>query len=92
MFTIQKIMALIAVLSAVWAAYRFIGNLRQKSVAQQGSRNQHYKEPKSKGPNKAKVQKTLECQRCGSYVVAGTRPSCDNHQCPFPVRKSSSES
>jgi hypothetical protein len=94
MFTFQKLAALIAVIGVVLAAYRFISKLETASKPKQvkkASWFQRANKPtsKAKKPRVPAAEKTIECQRCGTYFVAGTRPVCDDHQCPFPMRESS---
>jgi len=66
MFSLSKILALAAIIGAVFAAYRLIARLQ----ARQG-----------KGPRrtakKPRVENMTRCPRCGSYVADGA-----DHDCP----------
>ena len=92
MFTLQKLVALIAVLGAVLAAYRFISRLESATKPKTAKKTSWFERakpaPKKKrAPNIPAAEKTIECERCGTYFVAGTKPICDDKQCPFPMRE-----
>jgi hypothetical protein len=93
MFTLQKVIALIAVLSAVWGAYKFLGKMQQATSAKSKLKTAKFKKPtKPVKENDKPAERTIECQKCGTYFVAGSRPTCDDRQCPFPMKVRSSES
>ena len=92
MFTLQKLVALIAVLGAVLAAYRFISRLETATKPKEQKKASWFnrvkvRTAKSQRPKVPAAEKTIECQRCGTYFVAGTKPVCDDKQCPFPMRE-----
>ena len=66
MFSLSKILALAAIIGAVFAAYRFIGRLQ----ARQG-------EAPRRAAKKLRVEDMTRCPRCGSYVAVGA-----DHDCP----------
>ncbi len=94
MFTFQKLAALLAVLGAVLAAYRFLSKLENTTKPKKVKKTGWFANVKKSAAQASKpkvpaAEKTIECQRCGTYFVAGTRPVCDDNQCPFPMRDSS---
>ena len=92
MFTLQKLALLIAVLSAVWGAYKFIGNMERSGKAQETNEAKKLRQKSQTKTSAAptKAEKTIECHRCGTYVAAGSRPVCSDKLCPFPVRTTES--
>lgn len=74
MFSLQKIMVLIGILSAVWAAFRFIGQL-QKAQQERAKVAQREAKKHKKGAGEAKgTTKAVElsvCPKCGDYVPGG---------------------
>ena len=70
MFSLQKIAVLIGIISAVWAAFRFIGQFQKAQqerakVAKQESRKQRKKQPDSK------AVELSACKKCGAFVPGG---------------------
>lgn len=79
MFSLQKIMVLIGILSAVWAAFRFIGQLQKAQqerakVAQREAKKQKQAQKQSDAGEDAGTAKAVElsaCPKCGDYVPGG---------------------
>ena len=66
MFSLSKILALAAIIGAVFAAYRFIGRLQARQD-----------EAPRRAAKKPRVEDMTRCPRCGSYVAVGA-----DHDCP----------
>ncbi len=69
---LQKLLLLIAVLTAVWYGFRWIGRLaaERKALQRQGRRAG------------GGVEDMVKCQLCGDYVPASGVASCVKANCP----------
>jgi uncharacterized protein len=72
---IQKLILLVAILTAVWYGFRFIGRLaaERKALQRQGRQN--------RTPRRA-VEDMVKCRLCGDYVPASGTASCARADCP----------
>jgi hypothetical protein len=71
----QKILILIAVVTAVWYGFRFIGQLAAE-------RRRLQREAERRRPAGRAVQDMVKCRLCGDYVPASGVASCANAHCP----------
>lgn len=73
---LQKLLLLIAVLTAVWYGFRLIGRLaaERKALQRQGRR--------AGGANAGGVEDMVKCRLCGDYVPASGVVSCAKANCP----------
>jgi hypothetical protein len=71
----QKILILIAVVTAVWYGFRFIGQLAAE-------RRKLQREAERRRPAGRAVQDMVKCRLCGDYVPASGVASCANAHCP----------
>lgn len=74
-FSLQKILLLVAIISAVWYAFKFVGRLQKERDQRAGSVAQ-----------KKQSQATsdmVQCPKCGVYVAAQGASSCGRKDCPY---------
>jgi hypothetical protein len=71
----QKILILIAVVTAVWYGFRFIGQLAAE-------RRRLQREAERRSPARRTVHDMVKCRLCGDYVPASGVASCANAHCP----------
>lgn len=71
----QKILLLIAIVTAVWYGFRWIGRLaaERKALQRVAKRNR----PASRG-----IEDMVRCRLCGDYVPATGVTSCSRANCP----------
>ncbi len=72
---IQKLILLIAILTAVWYGFRFIGRLAAERRALQRQARQNR-------PARHAVEDMVKCRLCGDYVPASGAGSCARAGCP----------
>lgn len=73
-FSIAKIAVLIAVVGAVWSAYKFIGRLEEQRRADgRATPSRPAGRQAPKGPEPVDL---VRCQRCGSYIEPGAEHDC----------------
>jgi hypothetical protein len=73
-FSLAKLLVLAAIIAAVWYGFKIIGR-----------RNQSPKVPRDE-PKAGRIaaEDTVECARCGTYVVPAGAVSCGRADCPYP--------
>lgn len=71
----QKILILMAVITAVWYGFRFIGQIAAE-------RKRLQREAERRRPARRTVQDMVKCRLCGDYVPASGVASCANANCP----------
>jgi uncharacterized protein len=71
----QKLLILIAIVTAVWYGFRFIGKIAAERKALQ-------REAQRRRPARRNVQDMVKCALCGDYVPASGVGSCANANCP----------
>ena len=73
----QKILILIAVITAVWYGFRVIGQIaaERKKLQREAERRR----PATAG---RKVEDMVKCRLCGDYVPASGVATCANANCP----------
>lgn len=71
----QKILLLIAIVTAVWYGFRWIGRLaaERKALQRTAKRNR---------PARRSVEDMVKCRLCGDYVPATGVASCARANCP----------
>ncbi len=75
-FSLAKLLVLAAIIAAVWYGFKIIArrNLAsQKKVADDTGDDA-----------RISAEDTVQCVRCGTYVVAHGATSCDRADCPYP--------
>jgi uncharacterized protein len=72
---LQKLILLIAIVTAVWYGFRFIGKIaaERKALQREAARGR---------PAGRTVQDMVKCRLCGDYVPAAGVASCANANCP----------
>ena len=72
---LQKLIILIAIVSAVWYGFRFIGHIaaERRALQRAAERNR---------PARSGVEDMVKCRVCGDYVPATGVTSCDRGNCP----------
>jgi uncharacterized protein len=71
----QKLILLIAIVTAIWYGFRFIGKIAAERKALQ-------REAERKRPARRSVEDMVKCRLCGDYVPASGVASCANANCP----------
>ena len=75
MFSISKILTLIAIIGAVFTAFRLICKFKFTREMAQSQR--------SAGGKASRVEDLVHCQLCDRYVAAGASPDCGHgKRCP----------
>ena len=73
-FSLAKLLVLAAIVAAVWYGFKIIGRRNQSSkVAGNESES-----------GRISAEDTIECARCGTYVVVAGAVSCGRADCPYP--------
>ena len=73
-FSIAKILVLAAIVAAVWYGFKIIGR-----------RNQSSKVDRDESENsRISAEETVECPRCGTYIVPDSAGLCGRADCPYP--------
>ena len=73
-FSIAKLLVLVAIVAAVWYGFKIIGRRNQSSkVARDQPEN-----------SRISAEDTVECPRCGTYIVPDSTGLCDRTDCPYP--------
>ena len=73
-FSLAKLLVLAAIIAAVWYGFKIIGR-----------RNQGPKVAEDKpATGRISAEDTVQCARCGTYVVPGAATSCGRADCPYP--------
>jgi hypothetical protein len=76
--SLSKVLILIAIISAIWFAFRLIGQLdRQRRVSRKEKER-----ARSQGPTPRQVDDMVKCDVCGTFVARGSK-ECGNPACPF---------
>lgn len=73
-FSLAKLLVLAAIIAAVWYGFKVIGRRNQSSKISK-------EEPKAA---RISAEETIECPRCGTYVVVAGAASCGRADCPYP--------
>ena len=73
MFSLTKLLFLIAVIAAVWVGFRWYQRLEQTGAL------------KRRRTDRIAPQDTVRCLACGVYVTRGSTP-CARADCPDPGR------
>ena len=76
-FSLMKIVFTIAVVFAVWQAFKYLGRLQDEREKRAKVQKRPPESPKSGG-----VEDMIECKVCGAYVTRGVK-SCGRADCPF---------
>jgi uncharacterized protein len=71
----QKLILLIAIVTAIWYGFRFVGKIAAERKALQ-------REAARKRPARRSVEDMVKCRLCGDYVPASGVASCANANCP----------
>ncbi|HVG80807.1 MAG TPA: hypothetical protein VNB28_00845 [Methylomirabilota bacterium] len=71
----QKLILLIAIVTAIWYGFRFVGKIAAERKALQ-------REAERKRPARRSVEDMVKCRLCGDYVPASGVASCANANCP----------
>jgi hypothetical protein len=71
----QKLIVLIAIVTAIWYAFRFVGQIAAE-------RKKLQREAERKRPARRTVEDMVKCGLCGDYVPASGVASCANANCP----------
>jgi hypothetical protein len=75
MFSISKLLTLVAIIGAVFTAFRLIGKMKEARDRAEKHR------PKS--ARSAQVEDLVRCKRCDRYVAPGATPDCGHGaRCP----------
>lgn len=97
-FSIQKLMVLVAIIGAVWYAFKFVGRLQETREAQRkagaaaarrsGGLGDTIREwaARQKGGGAAdagQAEDMAPCPKCGAYVAARGATSCGRSDCPY---------
>ena len=80
-FSLMKIVFTIAVVFAVWQAFKYINRMqdsREKRAKVQKRSSERTQTP----PQQNGVEDMVECKVCGAYVTRGIK-SCGRADCPF---------
>ncbi|MGE0725809.1 MAG: hypothetical protein AB7O45_15630 [Alphaproteobacteria bacterium] len=72
----SKIMALVGVILAVWAVYKWINRA-------QAARSVREREP-ARRPEAIPTEDLVPCPGCGAYVPARSPRGCGRSGCPYP--------
>ena len=72
---LQKLIILIAIVSAVWYGFRFIGRVaaERRALQRTAERNR---------PARRSIEDMVKCRVCGDYVPATGVTSCTRANCP----------
>ena len=73
-FSLAKLLVLVVIVAAVWYGFKIIGRRNQSSKISE-------EEPKAA---RIPAEDTIECARCGTYVVVAGAVSCGRADCPYP--------
>ena len=73
-FSLAKLLVLAAIIAAVWYGFKLIGRRNQSSTVA-GTK-----------PDDGRIsaEDTVECPRCGTYLVPSGATSCGRADCPYP--------
>jgi hypothetical protein len=74
--SLQKLIVLIAIVTAVWYGFRFIGRLAAERRALQRAVERNTR------PARRSVEDMVKCKICGDYVPASGVASCAKPNCP----------
>jgi uncharacterized protein len=74
-FSLQKILLLIAIISAVWYAFKYVGRLQKE----RGRKNRPAKR-KTSSPASSDM---IQCPKCDVYVTAEGAKPCGRKECPY---------
>lgn len=85
MFSLPKILALIAIVGAVWYGFKFITRLDHARKDKVGDdHSARTKATEEKAASASKIEDLVECKTCGTFVAAGSKPNCGQGEaCPF---------
>jgi uncharacterized protein len=75
----SKILILIAIISAIWFAFRLLGQLdrQRRDVARKEKER-----TRSQGPAPRQVDDMVKCDVCGTFIARGSA-ACGKAGCPF---------
>ncbi len=83
-FTLQKLLVLAAIVTAVWYAFKFIGRLDQRRKREIKARRDS---PAGGAATDAvvaeKPEEMVQCPVCESYVAARGVGPCGRDDCPY---------
>jgi uncharacterized protein len=75
----SKILILVAIISAIWFAFRLLGQLdRQRRDAVRRKKER----ARAQGPTPRQVDDMVKCDVCGTFVARGSK-ACGRPGCPF---------
>jgi uncharacterized protein len=77
--SVNKILVLIAIISAIWFGFRLLGQLdRQRRDAARKEKER----TRPQGPTPRQVDDMLKCDVCGTFIARGSK-GCGRPGCPF---------
>ncbi len=76
-FSLAKLLVLAAIIAVVWYGFKIIGRRNQASQSKMA-------DEKTGGGERISAEDTVECPRCGTYVVPKGAVSCGRADCPYP--------
>lgn len=88
MLSLQKLFVLAAILGAVWAAFRFIGRMKQQRDAELRANQTAAKRGKAGPTRKAEPETSdtedmVACPTCSTFVPVRHPTACGRPNCPY---------
>ena len=88
MFTLQKLLVLIAVIGAVWYGFKFVSRLRDArrtddKLRDSAARRSAATEQSARDPARKDAEDMVRCPVCQAYVQARGVAACDRAACPY---------
>ncbi|MGE0717940.1 MAG: hypothetical protein AB7P02_21010 [Alphaproteobacteria bacterium] len=80
-FSLSKLLTLVAIVVAVWVAFRWIG---QMAAARDAGDRTPRRRDAPRPPPKEAVEDLVACPGCGAYVPARNPRGCGRRECPYP--------
>ncbi|NQU60479.1 MAG: hypothetical protein HQ512_05065 [Rhodospirillales bacterium] len=84
-FSIQKLLFTVAVITAVWYGYKWLG--RMKEIRDRDAKAKLRRERQGNGGASASAAQAaedmVECPTCGAFVAASGAKSCGKDNCPY---------
>ena len=85
-FSIQKLLFTVAVITAVWYGFKWVG--RMKKVRERDARDRLRRQAGTGGGggtgSTGDAEEMVECRTCGAFVATAAAKSCGKEECPYP--------
>ncbi len=84
--SLQKLLVLVAIIMAVWTAFKFIGQMDKARRGAGGVKRKSiwpWPTRADTGDASSRIEQTQKCPKCGAYVPTREPTACGRADCPY---------